>query len=612
MVEMHSARNSNRVESTMTDQAFTEEQQRYLEGYASGLGIAQALGRLPGFGAPVPAKAVGPDAPLYEAQDRQTAAGKKLVPEEQAKRERHPLDRWDEITARAAEGRFPKGVEVFLTKYHGLFYVAPAQDSFMCRLRLPGGILTAHQLAGVADLAERHGGGYAHVTTRANLQIREIPAADGPELLLGLAELGIVTRGAGADNIRNITGSPTAGIDPKELIDTRPYTRAMHHAILNDRAMYHLPRKFNIAFDGGGAVAALADTNDIGYLAVRVGEGAGVEPGVYFRLELGGITGHGDFARDTGVLLRPDQCVGVAKAIVQVYTAHGNRSDRARARLKYLLDDWGLERFLAEAEKLLPAPLPRVPLDACEPRPPVDRTAHLGVHRQRQEGLHYLGLVLAQGRLSADQMRGIAAIARRHGSGDLRLTPWQNLLIADLPAERLEAAQAELLALGLDFRASAVRAGLVACTGNAGCKFAASDTKRHAAAIADWLDARLELDTPLNIHLTGCHHSCAQHYIGDIGLLGCKVAQGEDAEVEGYHVYLGGGHGAERAIARELRREVPADELPVYLERLLHVYLEHRAPGESFAEFAKRHDAAALNHLLAAHGAGSTRSLEVA
>src|SRR5215213_4663883 len=175
----------------------------------------------------------------------------------------------------------------------------------MCRLRLPAGIVTSHQLRGLADIAQDHAGGYADVTTRANLQLREIGPRNTVPLLMGLADLGIIPRGSGADNIRNVTASPTAGIDPRELIDTRPHARELHHHILHHREMYGLPRKFNIAFDGGGAVSALEDTNDVGFTAVRVGEGKAVPPGVYFRLTLGGITGHKDFARDTGVLLTP-------------------------------------------------------------------------------------------------------------------------------------------------------------------------------------------------------------------------------------------------------------------------------------------------------------------
>ena len=219
---------------------------------------------------------------------------------------------WDEIQANARAGVFPKETDVLLYKYSGLFFVAPAQNSFMCRLRIPGGVIRSWQFRGVADLARRLGGGYVDVTTRANLQIREIGPHDAPAVLNGLAEIGIVTRGSGADNIRNVTASPTSGIDPQELIETLPLAREMHHYILNHREMYGLPRKFNIAFDGGGRIASLDDTNDIGFKAVRVRDDSaddGLPPGVYFRLTLGGITGHKDFARDTGVLLRPEECV---------------------------------------------------------------------------------------------------------------------------------------------------------------------------------------------------------------------------------------------------------------------------------------------------------------
>src|SRR6185312_3477633 len=178
---------------------------------------------------------------------------------------------WDEIRANAREGVFPKGTDVFLYKFSGLFHVAPAQDSFMSRLRIPGGALPTWQFRGVADLARRFGAGHADLTTRANLQIREIRAKDARDYLVGLADYGIISRGSGADNIRNCTATPTSGIDPDELIETLPLARAMHHYILNHREMYGLPRKFNIAFEGAGAVSALEDTNDIGFTAVRVG-----------------------------------------------------------------------------------------------------------------------------------------------------------------------------------------------------------------------------------------------------------------------------------------------------------------------------------------------------
>jgi ferredoxin-nitrite reductase len=609
----------------MTSQEFTDEQKIYLQGFAAGSGIGRSLRVLPPTpAAPQPAvpplppaepRPSGPEAIHHAAQDRVLDAGKKLCNEELAKRKKHPLDMWDDVREHADAARFPKGTDVFCFKFHGLFYVAPAQDAYMCRLRLPAGVVTAHQLRGVADLAERFGGGYADVTTRANLQIREIRPENGVRLLEGLHELGIVPRGSGADNLRNITASPTAGIDPRELIDTGPLAKELHHYILHRRELYGLPRKFNIAFDGGGAVSSVADTNDIGFVAVRLpggakgADGAEIPPGVYFRMQLGGITGHKDFARDTGLLLEPRQCLPAAVAAVKAFIDHGDRTDRKKARLKYVLDRMGLDGFVAEMQKHLPAGLDlrRLPVEACEPPPPPDRLAHVGVHAQKQPGLFYAGVVLPVGRMSADQMRGLAAIAERHGSGTIRLTVWQNVLISDIPRDAVEPAKRELEALGLGWSATAVRAGLVACTGNTGCRFSSTDTKRHAADIADHLDSRgLNLDVPVNVHLTGCPHSCAQHYIGDVGLLGTKVAVGDDM-VEGYHLFVGGGCGPEQNVGREVLRDVVAADVPRVLEGLFRSYLQHRrgagAAPESFHEFTRRHGVEALREMTQREGA---------
>ncbi len=311
----------------MSAQDFTEEQRRYLEGFVSGMQArraAQGLHPLAGAGGSV--QPSGPDKVHLAAMARFEAAGKKLSAEEKAKRDEHPFDAYARFKSESAEGQFPKGVDNFRWRFHGLFYVAPTQNSYMCRLRIPNGILKHWQFAGVADLAEAHGGGYAHVTTRANLQIREVMPEDAIPLIEGLESLGITTKGTGADNIRNVTGSPTAGIDPQELIDTRPYARAWHYHILNDRSLYGLPRKFNVGFDGGGVIPVLEDTNDIAFTAVTVRETAGVDPGVWFRLGVGGITGHEDFAKYSGVYVKSDEAVAVADAIVRVFIDHGDRS----------------------------------------------------------------------------------------------------------------------------------------------------------------------------------------------------------------------------------------------------------------------------------------------
>jgi ferredoxin-nitrite reductase len=584
---------------------FSPEQKRYLEGFTSGLQVGRAARGLPsGSGSAMPPPApspTGPDAIHIKAQDRVTAAGGKLVDQEKFKREQHPFDAYERLKDQARKNEAPKPPDNFRWRFYGLFYVAPAQSSYMCRLRLPNGILKHWQLNGLADLAEKYGGGYSHVTTRANLQMREIEPKNAVSMVEAIQDLGLCSRGSGADNIRNVTGTPTAGIDPQELLDTRPYAREWHFHILNERVLYGLPRKFNVGFDGGGCIPVLEDTNDIGFQAVDVKDGFGAEAGIWFRLGLGGITGHKDFARDTGVIVKPDEATLVADAIVRVYIEHGNRTDRTKARLKYVLDAIGLEKFVALVEDKLGRKLTTVPADAVAPRPAYDRSAHIGMHAQKQTGLNWIGVVLPVARLTAAQMRGLAKISADVGDGDIRLTVWQNLLISGVPDDRVAAACAAIEGLGLSTKATSIRAGLVACTGNVGCKFAASDTKRHAEEIAQWCEARVDLDGPVNIHLTGCHHSCAQHYISEIGLLACKVeeGEGENAEqIEGYHVYIGGGFGPDAALGREIFRDVKAQDAPRTIERMLRGYLAHRASrDETFLAFARRHEVPALKEM---------------
>ena len=231
---------------------FSPEQKRYLEGFATGLNAARtARGKEPGANAA--AEAVGPDAIHIQAQDRILAAGGKLADQEKFKRELHPFDAYERLKEQARKNEAPKPADNFRWRFYGLFYVAPAQTSYMCRLRIPNGILKHWQLSGLADLAEQFAGGYSHVTTRANLQMREIEPKNAVNIVEAIQDLGLCSRGSGADNIRNVTGTPTAGIDPQELIDTRPYAREWHFHILNERALYGLPRKFNVGFDGAAA-----------------------------------------------------------------------------------------------------------------------------------------------------------------------------------------------------------------------------------------------------------------------------------------------------------------------------------------------------------------------
>lgn len=574
---------------------FSPDQKRYLEGFVSGLSAS----RVARTNAPAKSEPVGPDAIHLKAQDRTVAAGGKLNDQEKFKRDEHPFDAYPRLVKQAENNEAPKPPDNFRWRYYGIFYVAPTQTSYMCRLRIPNGILKHWQFTGVADLAENFGGPYAHVTTRANLQLREIEPKNAINVIEGLQDLGLCSRGSGADNIRNVTGTSTAGIDPQEILDTRRYAREWHFHILNDRSLYGLPRKFNVAFDGAGRIATLEETNDIAFQAVEVLEGHGVESGIYFRLALGGITGHKDFARDTGVILKPQEATEVADRIIRVFIENGDRTNRNKARLKYVLDSWGFDKFLAAVEEKLGRKLGRVPAEAIAPRPVYDRFAHIGVHPQKQAGLNWIGVALKLGRLSLEQIRGLAKLAADFGDGDIRLTVWQNLLISGVADANVATVTAAIEALGLSTTTSALRAGLIACTGATGCRFAAAHTKENADEIAAWCEERVPLETPVNIHLTGCHHSCAQHYIGDIGLIGARVPINDDGDtVDGYHLLVGGGFGTEATMGRELFQNVKAEDAPRIVERVLKAYVNHRSSeDETFIAFAKRTEIDALKRM---------------
>jgi ferredoxin-nitrite reductase len=556
-------------------QNFTAEQKEYLTGLFAGISVRGVA-----FGDVAPNPATEAKHSLDD-----------LIFEERVKRELNPLDAYPQLLENAATNKAPDKEDTFRFKWNGLFYLTPNKEAFMARLRIPGGQLRTFQLRELAHIAKELTTGYVQITTRANLQIRLIQPKDSPALVQRIQHVGLHTRGAGADNIRNLTANPTAGIDPHELMDVMPLCQEMGHIIINDRAFYDLPRKFNIAYDGGGLIGTVEDTNDIGCKAVKVGDE------IFFRIALGGATGHKAFARDLGVLVKPAELNKVVAAVVRVYIANGNRTDRKKARLKHLLEKWTLEQYLAETEKLLGYQLQRAPLDPAAIQHPSQTLphTHVGIFPQKQKGLSYVGVAVPVGHINPKQMIRIAEIADLYGSGEIRLTVWQNFIIPNVPDAFVSTVQKALRKVGFDTQQSNLRSGLIACTGNLYCKFAQADTKGHALKLADWLDKRIQLDQPVNIHVTGCPNSCAQHYMGDIGLLGTKVKVAGESQ-DGYHVFVGGGFGAHQAVGRQVFNGIAFDSLPPLIEKMLRGYLRHRTDGETFQAFTARHD---LNNLQA-------------
>lgn len=596
------------TETSAPPQPFSAEQKEYLAGFMAGVaasGLVPFVGRTVNGQVTASAEnSTTPNLAATAAAAEPTVHGtplSDLCREERWKYDENPLDAWDRLLRHADENKAPDPEHTYRFKFFGLFYVAPAQDSFMLRLRIPACELSAAQLRGIADLASELGGGYAHITTRGNLQVREFKPRDIMTVLTRVQELGLTSRGAGADNLRNITASPDSGFAPDELLDARPFAKALHHYVLNHRDLYGLPRKFNVAFDNGGSMSVAADTNDIGFVAVRVtektlagGHAGVVAPGVYFRVQLGGITGHKDFARDTGLLIKPAEAVAVAVAMIRVFSENGCRTDRKKARLKYLLERWGVEKFLAETAKKLSFPLATLPLEACEPRRPVEKHGWLGARRQTQRGLNSLGVGVPVGRMSAKQMHAIADLATHYGRGELRLTVWQTLLIPHIADAFVGTVSRSVQRIGFHTEASFATGGIIACTGNRGCKYAAADTKAHALALMKHLDPRARVGAPINIHFTGCPHSCAQHYCGDIGLVAAKLADG----AEGYHLVLGGGMDHEQGIGRELFKGVRASEVNALVEKILVVYEAKKNRGETLVQWTRRHSVKELQEML--------------
>ncbi|MEO9649124.1 MAG: NirA family protein [Roseobacter sp.] len=552
---------------------FTEEQQSYL---------VDALGQL------------GLDR-LFKGATESTASEEKqvhgtpldeLCKEELKKLELHPLDMWSRLEAWTEANEMAVGLDQFLLRHLGFFNVEPNSPGYMIRLRLPGCLLRGDQMIALAGIAEKFAGGYSHVTTRGNLQLREIEAKDVLNVFFALRDAGLSCHGTGADSARNLTASPTAGFDTQEIIDLLPYSLRLAQRINATRELQAIPRKFNISFDNGGVLSCVSDTNDISFQAVDVT--AGIEPGVYCRILLGGITGHKDFARDTGVLCLPKDTVNVGHAMLRVFVEHGDRTNRKRARLKYLLDREGFDWFIARTKEALADIAPDVQLihqntDHDAPRGSIDRSGHIGVHPQCEAGLNYIGLAQEVGHLSAEQMRRIGAVAQRFGKNDVRLTVWQNTLIPHIADADVDAAAASLAELGLGHSATSFAAGAVACTGKAGCKLGLAFTKQNATSIVRHLEGKFSLDSPINIHLTGCPNSCAQHYIGDIGLMGTTAADGS----EGYHIVLGGGNDNDRGLARPLCGPIAATDVNGVLETLIGSYLDQRSEDETFLSFVR-------------------------
>ncbi|MGI8502352.1 MAG: precorrin-3B synthase [Hassallia sp.] len=499
----------------------------------------------------------------------------------------------------------------FLSVCPGLFYATPARDGILSRIRIPGGIINTQQGRAIAEFAKLFGEGYVHVTNRANLQIRKIQGIT-PEVLTKLQKVGLAATLTEIDHLRNIMASPTAGIDSLELIDTRCLVRELDAYICGHPELKGLSAKFSVAFDGGGAVSICEQKNEIIFRAMSCDKplcvyaisgdwGLGnrdwgisqerfVKNNIYFQLILGDAT---------NILLQPKECLSVVVAIAQVYLDNVDKTLTRKPRLKHLLQDKGVEWYLQQAERYLPFSLLKRLKPTLDKSINPQKYHHLGVHPQRQAGLSYIGIILPLGQLLSKQLHSLTDLAHTYGSGTLRLTPWQNLLISDIPNSSIPHVKDEIERLGLHWNANHIQGSLVACTGKTGCASSATDTKKQALDLADYLKQHIILDVPVKIHFSGCPKSCAYHGKSDITLLGTLIEK-DKTVVEGYHIYVGD---KEQAFGRELYSKVVDAEVPQRIFQMLQVYqMKRTEPDESFGEFTNRYAMQQLRQLFDEEG----------
>lgn len=452
-------------------------------------------------------------------------------------------------------------------KWLGIFFRPVTPGQFMLRLRMPNGILSSHKMRVLAEVVQRYGDeGSADITTRQNIQLRGIRLEDIPDIFERFHAAGLTSMQSGMDNVRNITGSPVAGLDASELIDTRGLVYKLQDMITNhgegNAAFTNLPRKFNIAVEGGRDNSVHAEINDIAFVpAYREGKlGFNVLVGGFFSAK------RCEAAIPLDAWVSPnDDVVDLSRAILEVFRDHGSRANRTKSRLMWLIDEWGIDQFRTRVEEAYGRPLPTA---ALEDEIDWDKRDHIGLYPQQQPGLYYAGLHVPVGRLTAEDMFDLAQIAEVYGSGEIRLTVEQNVIIPHIPDSRLELLQQEPLLQRFSLDPNPLERLLVSCTGAQFCNFALIETKQRAVALIRELETELSLTRPVRIHWTGCPNSCGQPQVADIGLMGTKVRK-DGKTVEGVDIYMSGKVGKDAQLGERVMKSIPCEDLKPVLQSLL-------------------------------------------
>src|SRR5437870_1557332 len=531
---------------------------------------------------------------------------------ERLKREKNPWEGLDEIRRFSREGFSsipPEWIGTYFrwwgvyTQGDGAGVVGgqggegKALPYFMVRIRIPGGLLTSHQLRTIATVTEKYARGSADLTVRQNIQLHWVTIEALPELLDQLWSAGLTTKGSCGDDTRNITGCPLAGVDADEICDTSQLAVEANRFFVGNGDFYNLPRKFKICITGCHVWCAYPEINDVGLTAIRR-DGGDSEIGFSLRVG-GGLSTDPHLAVRLNAFVRQNQVIPVLKEVAEIFRESEKlRENRERARLKFLFlkHGWTAESFQEELERRIGYRFD----PAVEERPPDDvYRDHVGIHPQKQPGYSYVGAAVLRGRISAEQMRRAADLAEEFAGGELRTTNMQNLLIVNAPNRNVETLARELEAAGLRVGASAFWRGAIACSGTEFCKLAITETKSFARWLVEELEERLPgFEQHLKLHVTGCPNSCGQHWIADIGIEGKKIKVDGRLQ-DAYYFCVGGAVGLHQAVARPVGYRCLASEVPDAIERLLRRYLDERLPGENLRRFFARHSDAELRECLA-------------
>jgi len=384
-----------------------------------------------------------------------------------------------------------------------------------------------------------------------------------------------------------------SGVDHDELYDTTPLIRQTNEFFVGNRDFSNLPRKFKIAITGCAVRCVYPEINDIGMFAVHDAERGGVS----FRVRVGGgLSTTPRFSKDLGVLIEPDEAVELCGAIASVFRESGNRENRKRARLKFLVEQWEIPRFRNEVEEKLGYKLRIAREPEAEAITERDRS-HLGIHGQHEPGQYYVGLSILGGRTSGTDLNRLADLAEEHGTGRVRTTNTQNVILLDIPERKLEGLTRDLDRYGFEYQPSWSRKAIIACTGIQFCKLALAETKNRAGELNDYLESAVDLEDAPRISVTGCPNACGQHHICDVGLEG-SLTTIDGVKKETFQVFLGGGVGSHETFGRRIGVRLPSEDLGASMARLFTRYKEDRAEGETFQEFCLRHSNDELRNYL--------------